>query len=87
MSFTSCVTKSIHRLSEWESTNAVRSDVEVILIVLSSRLISMSLYRSLCCNSNEFVLPTIYDFVPKSARISNCCKGVYGPNRLPYIDN
>lgn len=26
----------------------------------------------------------MYDFVPKSARISSCCRGVYGPNRLPF---
>ena len=35
-----------------------------MLIVMSSRLIKMSLYRSFCCNKREFVDPTIYDFVP-----------------------
>lgn len=26
----------------------------------------------------------MYDLVSRSASISNCCNGVYGPNRLPY---
>lgn len=26
----------------------------------------------------------MYDFVPKSASISSCCRGVYGPNKLPF---
>lgn len=54
-----------------------------MLTVSSSRLIKISLYLSLCCRSKEFVLPTIYDLVPKSARRSSCCSGVYGPNKLP----
>ena len=36
-------------------------------------------YLSFCWRSNELVEPTMYDLVPKSASISNCCKGVYGP--------
>lgn len=33
---------------------------------------SISLYLSLFCSNRELVEPTIYDFVPLSARTSNC---------------
>jgi hypothetical protein len=56
--------KSIHRRSATESVSAARKELEVMLIVELSRLMRMSLYRSFCCNSREFVEPTIYDFVP-----------------------
>jgi hypothetical protein len=56
--------KSIHRRSATESASAARKELEVMLIVELSRLMRMSLYRSFCCNSREFVEPTIYDFVP-----------------------
>ena len=39
---------------------------------MSLTLIKISLYLSFCCNNNEFVEPTMYDLVPKSARISSC---------------
>jgi hypothetical protein len=56
--------KSIHRRSATERASAARKELEVMLIVELSRLMRMSLYRSFCCNSREFVEPTIYDFVP-----------------------
>ncbi len=64
VSFTDCVMKSIHRRSATERVSAARRELEVMLIVVLSKLIRMSLYRSFCCKSKEFVEPTIYDFVP-----------------------
>lgn len=64
MSLTAWVMKSIQRRSAAESDRAERRDGEVMLIVSSSRLIRMSLYRSFCCKRRELVDPTIYDFVP-----------------------
>lgn len=56
--------KSIHRRSATERASAARKEEEVMLTLLLSKLIRMSLYRSFCCKSKEFVDPTIYDFVP-----------------------
>jgi len=56
--------KSIHLRSATERANAALSELDVILIVVLSKLMRMSLYRSLCCSSKEFVDPTMYDFVP-----------------------
>lgn len=64
MSFTDCVMKSIHLLSATDRARALRNELEVMLMVVLSRLIRMSLYRSFCCSSKEFVDPTMYDFVP-----------------------
>jgi hypothetical protein len=56
------------------------------LVTRSRRLtfIRISEYLSLCCSNSELVEPTMYDFVPTSAKTSNCCRGVYGPNKLPF---
>ena len=64
MSFTDCVMKSIHLRSATERASADLKEVEVMLIVVLSRLMRMSLYRSFCCNRREFVEPTMYDLVP-----------------------
>ena len=64
VSFTQLVIQSIHRRSAAERASAWRKEEEVMLMVMSSRLIRISLYLSFCCNKREFVEPTIYDFVP-----------------------
>jgi len=56
------------------------------LVTRSRKLtfIRMSEYLSFCCSNSELVEPTMYDFVPTSAKTSSCCRGVYGPNKLPF---
>lgn len=76
VSFTACVRKSIQRRSGVESINAVRREVEEILIVCSSSwqiwskqvLKSQRIIRQVFCNMEELTLINI------SLYRSFCCK-------------
>lgn len=56
--------KSIQRRSAAERARDERREAEEMLMVSSSRLMRISLYRSFCWSRRELVEPTMYDFVP-----------------------